>query len=445
MRPPPRARARTSRGVLVRLAFAAAVAGSLAGCSPSDRGDESASLRVSEPQPLRAANAALIARGAYLAAAGGCAGCHTARGGGAYAGGLEIATAFGIFTTPNITPDVETGIGRWSAEDFWRAMHEGRSRDGALLYPAFPYTNYTKVTRADCDAIYAYLMAQAPVRMRSAPHRLRFPYDRRELLLAWRALYFSAGEYVPDPARSAAWNRGAYLVGGLGHCDACHAARNAFGAVSRSDGVNGGLIPVQNWYAPALTASRESGLGDWDTGEIVDLLRSGVSEHSAVFGPMSVVVRDGLQYLSVVDLQGIAEYLKSQGASDPDGPVEADADADPAALDAIMRRGARIYHDACSGCHQEHGEGVPRVYPRLAGNAAIAMRNPVNLIRVTLNGGFPPSTGSDPRPYGMPPFAQVLADDDVAAVVSYVRRSWGNRGGMTRAIDVARARGVPLD
>ena len=170
------------------------------------------------------------ARGAYLARAGNCMGCHTAQGGQLYAGGRNLAMPFGTFFTPNITPDPETGIGRWSAQNFWRALHDGKSRDGRPLYPAFPYTEYTKVTRDDSDAIFAYLQTLPPVSQRNLPNRIGFPYSFRPLLYVWRALYFKPGVYQPQAVRSAEWNRGAYLVQGLGHCNACHATRNALGA-----------------------------------------------------------------------------------------------------------------------------------------------------------------------------------------------------------------------
>ena len=170
----------------------------------------------------------------------------------------------GTLYTPNITPDPETGIGKWTADDFRRAMHEGISKDGSYLYPAFPYNNYTRVTRADVDAIYAFFMSLPPVSQPNKPHEMRFPYNQRQLLLGWRTLYFKAGEFKPNPGESAEWNRGAYLVEGLGHCNACHGTRNMLGAV-KDDDVGGGLIPVQNWYAPSLTSNRETGLGDWQS------------------------------------------------------------------------------------------------------------------------------------------------------------------------------------
>jgi mono/diheme cytochrome c family protein len=346
--------------------------------------------------------------------------------------------------TPNITPDRETGIGTWTAEDFYRAMHEGKSKDGTLLYPAFPYPSYTKVTRADSDAIFAYLRTVAPVRRKNTPHALEFPYSQRSLLLGWRALYFQEGEFAPDPKQSAEWNRGAYLVQGLGHCDACHAGRNLLGATVKEKELGGGLIPLRDWYAPSLASNREAGLGQWDVDEIVSLLRTGVSRRGAVFGPMAQVVHDSLQHVSETDARAMAVYLKSLAAAD------APTDAGPSRLTeaqvkASYEAGAPLYERHCKACHGSNGLGVPPMVPPLAGNQAIAMDSPVNPVRIVLFGGFPPSTQGNPRPFGMPPFAYTLGDQEVADVVTYMRRSWGNRAGAVSAGEVAKYRSVPVD
>jgi mono/diheme cytochrome c family protein len=385
-----------------------------------------------------------LARGEYLVRAGDCLSCHTAYGGQPFAGGRATPTPFGTLYGPNITPDPETGIGKWSAEDFWRALHEGVRRDGALLYPAFPYPNYTKVRREDADAMYRYLMSQPRVRQQNRAHEMRFPYDKRALLAGWRALYFKQGVHQDDPAQSAQWNRGAYLVEGLGHCNACHAARTALGGVKPQQETAGGLIPVLNWYAPSLTSSRETGLGDWETGEVVELLRHGVSPRGAVFGPMSEVVRDSLQHLAEADLAAMAVYLKSQkDTGEAPGGTQIQVTAEQAGQ--MMTRGARLYKDRCSECHQPRGEGVARIYPPLANAAAILMRDPVNAVRMVLNGGFPPGTRGNLRPFGMPPYGQVLNDDEVASLVTYVRGSWGNTAAPVSPTEVARARGAPMD
>ena len=238
-----------------------------------------------------------IARGAYLARAGDCMACHTARGGPAYAGGRALETPFGAVFAPNITPDRETGIGAWSADDFWRALHNGKSRDGRLLYPAFPYTNYTKVTRADADALYAFLHSLPAVKQANTPHALRFPYNQQVALAGWRLLYFKPGVFQPTPTESPTWNRGAYLVEGLGHCSACHSQPQRRRRQSRG-GLGGGLIPTIGWYAPSLTSDAEAGLGSWELPHIVQLLKTGVSPRATVFGPMAEVVERSLQHLT---------------------------------------------------------------------------------------------------------------------------------------------------
>lgn len=382
--------------------------------------------------------------GEYLARAGDCIACHTARGGEPFAGGLEMPTPFGTIYTPNITPDPETGIGKWSADDFYRALHEGKSKDGSLLYPAFPYPSYTKVTRADSDAIYGYIQTIAPVKKKNKPHALKFPYNQRNLLIGWRALYFKPGEYKPDTRQSPEWNRGAYLVQGLGHCDACHTSRNMLGATEKDKELSGGLIPLQDWYAPSLTSSREAGLGQWATEDVVALLRTGISNRGVVFGPMAQVVHDSLQYITEADTQAMAVYLKSLSTTD--------APADPGQLRrteeqgrASYESGAKLYDRHCKSCHGANGLGVPPMYPPLANNQAINMEFSVNPIRMVLFGGFPPSTRGNPRPFGMPPFAYTLSDQEVADVVTYMRQSWGNRSSAVSPVEVARYRTVPVD
>ena len=305
-----------------------------------------------------------IEQGRYLARAANCIGCHTQRGGAPYAGGRTIATPFGNLYAPNITSDPVTGIGAWSADDFWRALHNGKSRDGRFLYPAFPYTDYTKISRADADALYAFFKTVAPVAQTNRAPALSFPYNQRLLLAGWRALYFRPGVFVPDAGQNLQWNRGAYLVQGAGHCNACHANRNVFGATGSGPDLAGGLIPVLDWYAPSLTANQESGLGSWTTRDVVDLLRTGVSRRSAVFGPMAEVVQSSLQHLSPEDLTAMAIYLQSLPPTTSGDGVNQAARADPAS--AQLRRGAALYRDQCAQCHRDDGRGLPPAYPPLA-------------------------------------------------------------------------------
>ena len=385
-----------------------------------------------------------IARGAYLARAGDCMACHTARGGQPYAGGRPIPTPFGTMYAPNITADKETGLGSWSANDFWRALHHGKSKDGSFLYPAFPYTNYTKITREDSNALFAYMQTVTPVRQASQEHALRFPYNNRILLAGWRALYFTPGAYRADSKQSVEWNRGAYLVQGLGHCSACHTTRNAFGATVAKSDLGGGLIPIMNWYAPSLTSDAEAGLGNWELQHITALLKTGVSPRSTVFGPMAEVVSRSLQHLDDSDIQAMAVYLKSLPQNDPPPALDT-PQPDKGAADRVMQAGARIYEQHCAECHKADGKGITPAYPPMSGNRALTMGSAVNPIRMVLNGGFPPSTEGNPRPYGMPPFGQMLNDQEVAAVVSYVRNSWENRAGFVSPQEVNRYRSIPLD
>ncbi|SEL09240.1 c-type cytochrome [Nitrosovibrio tenuis] len=390
----------------------------------------------------KAAGAGLLeARGAYLARAGNCMGCHTAQGGRPYAGGRSLSTPFGTFVTPNITPDKTTGIGRWSADDFWKAMHEGKSRDGRPLYPAFPYTEYTKVTRQDSDAIFSHLQALPPVTQNNPPSRIKAPYNLQPLLSLWRTVYFKPGVYQAEPAKSAEWNRGAYLVQGLGHCSACHEERNPLTGTWSIEGgetLEGGQIMGSNWYAPALTSSLEAGLTEWPVEEIVQLLTTGVSPRATTSGPMAEVVRHSLQHLTKEDARAMAVYLKSLPESKP--RPKANAPALTEQVRGWLQQGADIYKQHCQDCHGDLGQGVPGIYPPLAGNRSVTMTPPVNVIRSVLNGGYPPSTAGNQRPYGMPPFAQVLHDGEVALVLSYVRNAWGNRASLVTTAQVDRSR-----
>jgi mono/diheme cytochrome c family protein len=382
-----------------------------------------------------------VRHGAYLARVGNCMACHTARGGKEYAGGRALATPFGNIHTPNLTPDTLTGIGAWTPDDFWRAIHNGRSKDGSFLYPAFPYPNYTKMSRSDSDALYAYFRTLAPVTQPNRGDELSFPYNQRLLLPIWRALNFRQGEYQAQASRGVEWNRGAYLVQGLGHCSACHAGRNALGGSIAEQGLGGGIIPMQNWYASSLASDAGTGLGEWDVADIGALLQTGVSTRGTAVGPMAEVVSESLQHVSGADIHAMAVYLKSLPGSDvrtPGVSVRAAGDAG-----AILRQGAKVYEQNCAECHGADGEGISAAYPRLAGNRAATADTPVNLVRMILNGGYPPSTHGNPRPYGMPPFGPSLSDAEVAAVASYVRASWHNRVGLVSTVDVSRLRGVP--
>ena len=388
-----------------------------------------------------------LARGRELVVLGDCEGCHTDRGGAPLAGGRPIVTRFGTFYTPNITPDRSTGIGEWSSDDFWRALHEGYARDGRLLYPAFPYPNYTKVTRADSDAIFGYLRSVPPVAKPRRAHSLHFPYDQRSLLTVWRALYFRPGVYEEDPARDANWNRGAYLVQGLAHCNACHEARNVLGAPRSGGDPSGGI--VLDWYAPSLSNPHEGGVQEWSEPEIITFLKSGrigppEAAHSATtVGPMAEVVYESLQSIPETDLHAMATYLRSMPAVEPASAAEFDTVRQSISASAYDD-GRTLYLEACADCHGEKGEGRAPVGPPLAANRAVTLHPATNVIRMVLFGGFPPGTSENLRPFGMPPYYPFLSDERIANVLTYVRTSWGNAAGPVLASEVLENRGSPL-
>ena len=376
----------------------------------------------------------LVAHGAYLAKAGNCAGCHSARGGPAWAGGTAIATPFGTVYAGNLTPDQATGLGRWTADDFWRALHLGQSRDGRFLLPAFPYAQYTQVSREDADALWAFLRSLPAVQLANRPHDLRWPYRSAAALAVWRALYFRAAEFTPEPGHGTEWNRGAYLVRGLGHCAACHAERNALGAIRHADDLGGGQIPMQGWYAPSLASPHEAGVAQWPIEDIVALLRDGRSGRHAVLGPMAAVVFRSTQFLQPEDLRAIAVHLRDLPQSAVPREIGTPATA------AVLASGSMLFDTHCAGCHAPEAAGAASEYPLLAGQRSLTMNSPANLIKVVLAGGFAPATAGNPRPYGMPPFASVLTDDEIAALVSYLRQHHGGGASAVTPLDVQRLR-----
>ncbi len=398
-------------------------------------------MNVREESPLDSgaptkleADPALIARGAYLARAGNCMGCHSVVGAAEFAGGRGVETPFGTVFASNITPDPKTGIGAWSAGEFWRAMHHGRSKNGRLLYPAFPYPSYTKVTRDDSDALYAYLRTVPPVEQANKAHALPFPYNTQAALALWRAMFFRAGTLLPDTQKTAEWNRGQYLVDGLAHCAACHSSRNYLGATSMNAEFAGGLMPGEAWYAPSLASPNEAGLQSWPREEAIRLLKNGVSTHAAVSGPMADVVYSSTQYLTPQDLSAIVEYLASV-------PVRENARKNtPRASFDVLGRGAKVYEQQCASCHGDKGQGVPSIYPALAGNRAVLLDPPNNLVQIVRKGGFSPSTAGNPQPFGMPPFGQILSTEDIAAVTTHVRQSWGNSAPAVSTFDIHKVR-----
>ena len=375
---------------------------------------------------------AQIAEGRYLVAAGDCKACHVPDGARTMSGGVPLRTPFGTIYSSNISSDPETGIGAWTLAQFERAMRHGRSADGDRLYPAFPYPWFTKVTDQDIAAIYAYLRTLPPVKMRPPPNDLPAPLTLGIAKGAWNWLFFTPGVLKPDPSKSAEWNRGAYLVQGLGHCGACHTPVNILGAAKKGQAYQGGLL--DNWFAPNLTDTSRTGLGDWSEDDIVGFLKTGRTAKAVAYGPMAQVVRDSTSHLTDADLKAIAVYLKGMP-----GPKAPSASAPPA---HVADAGQAIYADRCSACHQSRGQGVNAMFPALAGSGVVQSRDPTTLIRLILNGGQAVATETRPTPVSMPAFGWQLSDAEVAAVAGYVRSAWGNQAADVSAGKVADVRGA---
>ncbi len=370
-----------------------------------------AGAALSKASPRSDTQAQQVKRGEYLTLAGDCASCHTAPGGESFAGGMYMPTPFGEISVPNITPDRDTGIGAWSEDDFYRALHEGIGRHGEYLYPVFPFPWYTHVTREDAAAIRAYLFSLPPVNKPRAPLRLSWPASIRESLAAWRTAFFRPAA-VPAPDRgSPQLNRGAYLVEGLGHCGECHNQHNVAGASRWSGTLEGGQI--EGWYAPNLTSDKSEGIGAWSTQEIAKFLKTGQSPHAGVvLGPMQEVVERSLSHLDGSDLLAIAAYLKATP------PRETYANR---SVPTFRVAEGGTYLSYCASCHGVSGQGVKGQIPALAGNGAINAGGPENAIRVVL-GGLPAGRGLAP----MPAVGATMTDLQVAEAINYVRNSFGN-------------------
>jgi mono/diheme cytochrome c family protein len=373
-----------------------------------------------------------IARGRYLAIVGDCAGCHNAPGGAPYAGGLPIETPFGTLVSPNITPDRETGIGAWTDDEFVNAMQDGTRRGGEHLYPAMPYTYYTKATREDVLAIRAYLGTVDPVHNEVKVNQLPFPFNVRASMVGWNELYFKRGTFAPVARRSDEWNRGAYLVEGLGHCGLCHTAKNTMGGDETARALQGSAL--QGWYAPNLTSDRRTGLGSWSVDDVVAYLQTGHNNGSAATGPMSDVIVHSTSQMTDADLRAIAVYLKGQPASSAESPKPISGE------DRMMRAGEAIYLDNCAACHTSAGTGIPQLFPALKGSPSVQSTDPVSLIRVVLRGAQSVATDPAPTAPSMPALGWKLSDAEVAAVVTYIRNSWGNAASAVPASDIESAR-----
>ncbi|WP_017523302.1 c-type cytochrome [Pusillimonas noertemannii] len=363
-----------------------------------------------------------IQRGRYLAAAGDCVSCHTVKGGKPFAGGYPVETPFGTIFSSNITPDIETGIGNWSADDFYRAMHEGVRKDGKNLYPACPYPWFTKMTREDSDSLKAFLDTLEPARAFPPENELIWPLGWRQLVSGWKLLFFTPGQYVDNPAKSEEWNRGAYLVTGLAHCAACHTPKNMLGASKNSKAMQGGDAG-ESWFAPSLTGHQRDGLGSWSVDDIVQYLATGANRDTASTGPMTEVVMNSTRHLSKEDLAAMATYLKSIPAHD----AGIDDEKNPEIGEDVMARGKGIYIDQCMGCHMADGKGQAEAFPPLADSPPIQAAEPQTLIQVVLAGDHMADPPELPSGLAMPAFDWKLNDEEIADVLTYVRNAWGNK------------------
>ena len=386
-----------------------------------------------------------IRRGEYLARAADCIACHTADKQRPFAGGVPFKTAFGTLYSPNITPDRDTGIGRWTDADFLRALHEGKDDQGQHLYPAFPYTAYTLLSSEDVLAIKAYLFSQTPIAYRPPENRLRFPFNHRWLLTAWNRLYFEPGRFQSDLAKSSQWNRGAYLVEALGHCAECHTPRTALGGLKNQPYAG---AHIQGWYAYNITPDVNGGIGSWRADEIVRYLSTGVVPGKAsASGPMAEVVENSTRYLSQADLAAMAAYLRNLPPMREDGEQPRTRRGSPATDVASWRgsstppsRGAFLYNANCASCHGWSGIGVggeaPGAYPSLLHHSTVGAEEATNLVQVILHGVD--RRGAGAHAY-MPAFGH-LSDADVAALASYVTRQFGDPAVTVSTADVAKAR-----
>ena len=374
----------------------------------------------------------VIERGRMLAAVGDCVACHTTPGGIPFAGGLAIQTPFGAVVTPNITPDPATGLGAWTDAEFLRAMQHGIGRDGEHLYPAFPYPYYARVDPRDLLAIRAFLTTLNPVSHLVTRNQLSFPFDIRLSMAGWNFLFFDPRPITPVAGKSTEWQLGAYLVEGLGHCGACHTPKNALGADRRSQRLQGGNL--QDWFAPALNSDLRTGLGAWSIEDVVEYLATGRNARAAATGPMAEVVTNSTSKLSNSNLRAIAVYLKDQ-------PAPTVAVTPVAATTPAMQAGAALYLDNCAACHTASGNGIPRLFPALQASATVQSNDPATLVRVILTGTRAAATDAAPTGPAMPAFAWKLTDEQVAAVTTYIRNTWGNAAAPVSAPDVRSLRG----
>ena len=388
-----------------------------------------------------------VDKGEYLARAGDCVACHSVRGGKAFAGGLRMGTPMGVIYSTNITPDPETGIGNYTLEDFDRAVRSGIARDGHHLYPAMPYPSYAKITDEDLKALYTFFMKEvAPVKQANKQNEIPWYLRARWPLALWNAVFAPRTGYNAGQGHDATWNRGAYLVEGLGHCGACHTPRGwAFQEKALDDGNAAYLAGAEldAWFAPNLRGDIRTGIGGWSQDDIAAFLKSGHNDKAVAFGSMLDVVNNSTPYLNDDDLRAMAIFLKSLPASAQQTQFAYD-DASTKTLESgkPQQPGAAIYLGSCAACHGSDGKGQPRFMPPLAGNPVVLDANPVSLINLVLNGAEPLVAKGVPDAYRMPPFRIQLNDEQIAQVLSFVRGAWGNGAGAVTTNQVKELRPV---
>ncbi|WP_175945492.1 cytochrome c [Caballeronia sp. BCC1704] len=404
---------------------------------------------VAAPLTARAdaSSDALVARGAYLAKAGDCIACHSAPRGKPMAGGLPMTTPLGAIYTTNITPDPDTGIGRYTEQDFARALREGVAKDGHNLYPAMPYPSYAKINDEDMHALYAYFMhGVTPVKQANRAADIKWPLNMRWPLKLWNAVFLDKGVYKDKAGKDVAWNRGAYLTQGLGHCGACHTPRGiAFQEKGLDESstayLTGGVL--DNWFGSNLTGEHNAGLGRWSEQDLVAFLKTGANAHATAFGSMTSVVNNSTQMLTDQDVTAMAHYLKSLPAAGGNGnaPYSYDSKATKVSLTRpASDSGARVYAAFCMHCHGIDGRGFAPMLSPLAGNPNLLEKDPSSLINVTLNGTDNLVIQGVPAPYPMPRYAPVLNDQQIADVVTFIRGAWNNNMPAVQPEDVAKMR-----
>ncbi|WP_414004073.1 c-type cytochrome [Pantoea sp. alder69] len=392
-----------------------------------------------------AATDASVKQGEYLAKAGDCAACHTVAGGQPFAGGLKMSTPIGAIYSTNITPDKTHGIGDYSYEDFSRAVRGGVAKDGSSLYPAMPYPSYAKISDSDMHALYDYFMQGVkPVSQENHKSDIPWPLSMRWPLAFWRWTFADDSTYAPAAGQSAQWQRGAYLVQGLGHCGSCHTPRGIGFQEKAMDQNSKGYLTggtLEGWHAPDLTASPVAGLGSWSEQDIATFLKTGANKQGAAFGSMTDVIAHSTQYLSDEDLNAVAVYLKSLPAADnTTAPQASDATSQALFKGDVSQPGAQVYVDNCAACHRTDGKGYASTFPALAHNPALLSEDPSSVISVILKGGQRAITQQAPTGFTMPDFAWRLDDQQVADVANFIRNGWGNKAAPVTADQVKKIR-----